>query len=208
MRETGKSPQDRSQRARWPILAGIIVAVVLLCLLVGSGTWASPAQVDPRKTITSNDVTVHVGLQGRPAAPAATWVISVEVKVYSVLTPTTPYSTVMRTTDQYGNFDLSGIGVGLNNITVKGIHTLRLLKSDIDVAASGPTNIDMGTLLEGDANNDNKVNAADAAILGTAYWGMRPSAPYDARADFNNNGRIDARDSSLMATNYWLTGAN
>jgi len=189
-------------------LAGIVLAVVLLCLVVGNSIWASPAQVDPRKTVTSNDVTGHVNLQGRPNPPAASRVITLEVRVYSVLTPTIPYSTVVRTTDQYGNFDLSGIGVGLNNITVKGIHTLRLRKNNVEVLASGPTIIDFATLLEGDANNDNKVNAQDAAILGTAYWGVRPDAPYDPRADFNDNGRIDARDASLLATNYWLQGAD
>ena len=208
MHGIGLSSQSESRHARWPLLAGIVLAVALLWLVVASATWASPAQVDPRKTVVSDSVTGHVNLQGRPNAPAATWVITLEVRVYSVLTPTVPYSTVVRTTDQFGNFDLSGIGVGLNNITVKGIHTLRMRKNNVDVLASGLTTIDFGTLLEGDANNDNKVNAQDAAILGSAYWGVRPDAPYDWRADFNDNGRIDARDASLLATNYWLKGDN
>lgn len=212
MRETGLPSQSGSQtrvpsRARWPLLAGLILAVAVLCLVVGSATWASPAQVDPRKTITSNSVTGHVKLQGRPAPPADNWVIRLEVEVYSVLTPTVPYSTVVRYTNRYGDFDLSGIGVGLNQIRIKGLHTLRLRMNDINVLPNDePTIIQFEVLLEGDANNDNKVNAQDAAILGTAYWERLGSTDYDARADFNDNGVIDARDSSLMSSNYWLTG--
>lgn len=213
MSENG-SALGGSRCAQGLLFAGIVFAAVLLCLVVGGGLWASLAQADPRMPQGGpppllDSVTGHVNLQGRPAPPAVNWVITVEVQIYSVLTPTIPYSVAVRTTDQYGNFDISGIGAGFYNITVKGIHTLRLRKDNIEVLPPGTSTIvDFGTLQEGDANNDNKVNALDAALLGVAYWGEIGDGSYDPRADFDGNGRINARDSSLLATNYWLSGAD
>jgi hypothetical protein len=57
----------------------------------------------------------------------------------------------------------------------------------------------------GDANFDEKVDDADAAIL-AAHWQMTSGAIWED-GDFNGDGRVDDRDASIMAA-HWLEGVS
>jgi hypothetical protein len=63
--------------------------------------------------------------------------------------------------------------------------------------------VQLGTLLEGDANNDNIINLDDYAILSMFWLASESQAEYDVRADLDRNGLINAADLSLLAGN-WL----
>jgi hypothetical protein len=68
--------------------------------------------------------------------------------------------------------------------------------------AAGTTHpVHFGTLLEGDASDDNCVNIIDFSILKT---GFIPG--YDARADFNQDGYVNISDFSLLKLNFGLCG--
>jgi hypothetical protein len=60
--------------------------------------------------------------------------------------------------------------------------------------------VDLGTLREGDANNDDLINISDFVILRAVY------STSDARADFNQNGIVEIGDFVLLRANYSAQG--
>ena len=61
----------------------------------------------------------------------------------------------------------------------------------------------MGTLLEGDANQDNMIDFTDFATLSINWLVFKTNGGIDNRADFDRNGIINASDLYLLTTN-WL----
>jgi hypothetical protein len=179
------------------LLAGLLLGVCLLCLLLGRPSWALPGQSELRKTI--NTQKGHVDFQHCTGQ-------QVVLKIYYPVGSTVPMTQTTVIPDINGDFFFPDIAVDTYDISVKGAHTLRVLKTNVAIT-DPPTTINFGTLLEGDANGDNTVNAIDASIMATSYWKSQGQPGYDARADFYCDNQIDARDASLLATNYWQTGA-
>lgn len=185
----------RARRLLW--LAGLLLGVCLLCLLLGQPSWALPGQSALRKTI--NTQKGHVDFQHCTGQ-------QVRLKIYYPVGSTVPMTETVVIPDVNGDFFFPDIAVDTYDISVKGAHTLRVLKTNVTIT-DPPTTINFGTLLEGDANGDNTVNAIDASIMATSYWKSQGQAGYDARADFYCDNKIDALDASLLATNYWQSGA-
>ncbi len=140
----------------------------------------------------------HCLLQGRSkAAPDASYVIIVRVQ----LTPqgqAAPSIDQTTTTDRNGQFSIRGITPGAYTARVKGSHTLQVSTSL--TLAAGTNAEDFGPLPEGDANDDNVVNAMDLSVLATSF--MRGSS----RADFNQDGTVNAADLSVLAHNFGKMG--
>ncbi len=103
------------------------------------------------------------------------------------------------TTDASGYFTVADLAPGTYNIRVKSGHTLANIKNGV-ILSTGSNSVDFGTLLEGDANNDNCVSMVDFSILRTAF------STSDARADFNQDGVVNILDFSLLRTNFGLCG--
>ena len=143
-------------------------------------------------------------LQGRPTSPHPAWITILQLSLYE-LGSSTPRYAYQATTDQSGRFDVSNIPPGNYDVRIKGSHTLANFKRNI-ILRSGLHTIDFGTLLEGDANDDNAVTILDYSILRTAYGTVRGQPGYDERADFNQDGAITILDYSLLRTNYGRAG--
>jgi hypothetical protein len=75
------------------------------------------------------------------------------------------------------------------------------VKRNVAVTAHG-TSVSLGTLLEGNANNDNSISALDFVALSVAY--NNPGA-YNAMADFDRNGLVNSLDFILLSVNYFKT---
>jgi len=176
---------------------------VFAFISAGQPAWARTTATDGIYPIIHG--TVH--LQGRPAPPAPSWSIPLDVVLEcsgGTLPGVYPYAT---TTDQQGIFVITHAisYTSICDIRVKNPHTLRNVKYGVTLNA-GDNNIDFGTLREGDANNDNRVSLVDFSILATAYDTGPADAHWDARADFNENDWIEIADFSLLATNYDRSG--
>lgn len=143
-------------------------------------------------------------LQGRPASPDSKWSVPLSISL-TTAGSSQPAYTFTPTTDNSGKFTLTGIVPGTYQVRVKHSHTLQNLKT-VTLAAGGNT-IDFGTLLEGDANNDNAVSLIDFSILATTYSKCQGTAGYDSRADFNGDTCITLLDFSLLVSNYGKSGA-
>ena len=145
-----------------------------------------------------------VDLQGRPAKPDARWSVPLTVQLYAVGAATPTYE-FTPTTDNNGEFTINAeIVPGTYEIAVKNAHTLQNV---ITIAlVDGDNVVDFGTLLEGDANDDNIVSLLDFSTLAAAYNATIGDPNYNANADFNADGFISLLDFSLMATNYNVAG--
>ncbi|MBN1191991.1 MAG: hypothetical protein JXA46_19725 [Dehalococcoidales bacterium] len=90
---------------------------------------------------------------------------------------------------------------GKYDITVSSPHCLTNLRREVEVNGIF-SNVNMCTLREGDANDDDEINIQDFGILAAAYGKNAGDDGYDARADFDRSGRINIADFGLLAVNY------
>jgi len=60
----------------------------------------------------------------------------------------------------------------------------------------------MGTLQEGDANDDQFINIQDFGLLAARYGSLAGTEEYDERVDFDRNGKINIADFGLLTANY------
>lgn len=154
----------------------------------------------------TTSITGTVTLQGRPVAPNAQWVVPIQVELYVSGNPT-PIETFNTTTDNTGQFTITGVPTGTFNIRVKNAHTLaRVLTGQTLVLPSN--NFNFGTLIEGDVNNDNFVTLADLSLLINSFNKTVGDPGYDARADLNNDNFVTLADLSLLINNFNQAGEN
>ncbi|PKO21106.1 MAG: hypothetical protein CVU38_16430 [Chloroflexi bacterium HGW-Chloroflexi-1] len=161
-----------------------------------------PAQTTPLPM----PFTLTVSLQ-RPNSPppSAPWAVPVHLALYPPGNSTTICQQWDLTLDQNGRWSgYLDLFSGTYDVRVKNMHTLRNVKRN--VAITGPLTIDMGTLLEGDADNDNRVRSSDFALLSAAYFTREGDPGFDPRADFDEDNRIRSSDFALMSADYFGTG--
>lgn len=189
-------------------------AAVILMIAISAGVLkanAEPAALYPPEcpdwtTSYPVGITLTVTLQ-RPNAPAPdpSWAVPVHFSLHPVDQPDIICWEWDLTLDQSG--DWSG---NLDHIPaqydarIKNPHTLRNVKR-VDTW-NGPWTIDMGTLLEGDASDNNFVKGEDFSILRTSYWTQQGQPGFDDRADFDEDDWVKGSDFSLLRTNYWQQG--
>jgi hypothetical protein len=166
------------------------------------------------KTFTStasSNITVNlsVSLQGG-ARPDAGYVIPLTVKFFApganVLTESPLFQSTVTTTksDTTAIAQVTGVPAGNYDVTVVSAHTLVNVKLNVSIASPGIT-LNMGILLEGNANDDNIINMLDFSTLATSFGTSSGVAGYDPRADFDRNGQVNMLDFSLLASNYSKT---
>jgi hypothetical protein len=159
-------------------------------------------------------VTFNVVLQGG-SRPDSGWIVPLTVKLFApgttatvdVLTAT-PVYTFNLTTAKSGSSTAVAqtlvVAPGTYDISVVSPHCLTNVERGVVIAIPSTT-IHLGTLLEGDANDDNKINIQDFGILSATYGKSLGVSGYDARADFDRNGIINISDFGLLALNYART---
>jgi hypothetical protein len=144
-----------------------------------------------------------ITLQGRPAAPDPRWVVPLRIS-FTIPGEDTPAYEFTPTTDEDGDFTLTGIEARTYEIGVKQAHTLQNVQTV--TLAAGSNTIDFGTLREGDANDDNAVTLLDFSILATTFGKCEGSTGFDGRADFNEDDCIALLDFSLLASHFGQAG--
>jgi len=147
----------------------------------------------------------RVALQGRGSPPNDRWNnFPLALTLYSP-GGASPVGNYTANTDASGYFTVTGITQGTYDAKVKNAHTLSNKKNNVAVP-TGSTAVDFGTMLEGDANNDDNIGGGDYSILATAYGKCSGQSGWDSRADFNGSGCIEGADYSLLANNYGRHG--
>ena len=162
-----------------------------------SGYWYS--------AISACEVNISVVLQGGSRPPEG-WEIPITIKLFSpgadVITDT-PIQQFNLTTTKSDSTAVCQctVDAGTYDITAVSEHTLINVKTNVVISAPS-TAVDMGTLLEGNANDDIIINISDFGILAVSYMKMEGEPGYDPRADFDRNGIINIADFGLLAVNY------
>ena len=173
-----------------------------------------PASHIPQEIVSigpvADQVSISVVLQG-DNRPDAGWVVPLTVKFFApgadVLNDTPVYEFNLTTTksDNSAVCEATGVAPGTYDITAISEHTLMNARRSVVISAPN-TSVDLGTLLEGNANQDDIVNLDDYAILSMCWLASVAQAEYDDRTDFDRNGLINTADLSLLAAN-WLSSS-
>jgi len=156
---------------------------------------------DPNSTMT---LTLQVTLQGRGAAPSARWAVPIAVVLTDPSDGPVRY-TYDITCDAQGQLTIADIPQCVYDVRV---HRATSLVNVCHTRSLGPGThvLNMGTLLEGDTNQDGSINIFDFALLASSYGTQTGSPGYDGRADLNEDNSVDIFDFALLASNYGTTG--
>jgi peptide/nickel transport system substrate-binding protein len=156
------------------------------------------------------NVTFNVVLQGG-SRPDSGCIVPLTIKLFApgVNAPTdvlsaTPLYTYNLTTNKIGGkatAQIIGVNPGIFDISVFSPHCLINVKRNVSIFIPSLT-VDLGVLLEGNANDDGKINIQDFGILALSYGKLIGEFGYDNRADFDRNGIINISDFGLLASNY------
>jgi hypothetical protein len=149
-----------------------------------------------------------VAFQGRGAPGSAQWQSTLQVRAHLPGDPIPAYQ-FAADTDTNGDFALgSGIVTGTYDIAVRNAHSLTNLRAGVLLPLAGGAALNMGTLIEGDANGDNDVNISDLVLLANAYGASQGDAGFSGQTDFNADGTVGISDLVLLANNYGRSGPN
>ncbi|MFC2071875.1 beta strand repeat-containing protein [Chloroflexota bacterium] len=100
-------------------------------------------------------------------------------------------------------FETSIVPPGTYNIVISSPHQLINLRNGVTI---GATLVEMGTLLEGNANDDVQITGADFCMLLYDYLQVSGGDDWhNGRCDFDRNGQVTALDFSLLVANYAKT---
>jgi len=162
--------------------------------------------------LSANSLTdIYVVLQGNNRPDPQGWEIPITIaffepganvhndpNIYS-------FSSVTYKSEGYAVCQVFGISPDTYDITVVSDHTLLNVKRNVVI--SSPTNmVSMGTLLEGNADDNNVIDLKDFAILASAWLISSNVVAFDRRADFDRNRDVNTADLDLLTRN-WLRSA-
>lgn len=100
-------------------------------------------------------------------------------------------------------FTASGLPEGTYHVTLFTPHCLINLKENVALTEG---TIDMGTLLEGNADDSVQIAGSDFSMLLNDYLEMSGGDKWNSgRCDFDRSGQVTSIDFSAMAANYNLT---
>ncbi len=159
---------------------------------------------DSTVTIQPSTFWGRVSLEGRGAAGDSRWhgyPVAVVLHSGSCNNPVAAYDV---TTDASGNFTITGMPSGTFYVRVKNTHTVSNCRANVVVPPIGI--VDLGTMLEGDANDDDRVSILDFSVLRSGYYQCAGDTGYDDRANFNDDSCVNILDFSLLRTNYYKQG--
>jgi hypothetical protein len=157
------------------------------------------------RTVLAGTIVGHITFQRPNPAPHVSWSVPVTFSLYAAGQPA-PSLLATPTTDQSGVFTLTmGTSPGSYNACVKNRHTLQ---AHVPVTLTWGTNVlNLGTLKEGDANNDNVVSILDFSVLASTFGKCAGTGGYDDRPDFNEDDCVTILDFSSLASNFGQMGA-
>jgi parallel beta-helix repeat protein len=157
--------------------------------------------------ILSSTLEGHVDLFRKETAGDPTWETLLVVRFFDNGTKLEMgWSPINVTTDAYGNFTIGSIDPGTYDVGVKNWTSLSELNTSVTLTDGNTTVVNSSSLLEGDANNDDKVNILDLSALGSAFGTSAGGAGWNDKADFNRDGKVNILDLSALGSDYGLQG--
>ncbi len=147
----------------------------------------------------------HVNWQGRPAQPSALQQLPITLTLKSAATELNYPSQATDATGYFTN-SLAGVTSGLYLYRAKGPKYLAN-SGTVDLTGGAVTNLEIGPMIVGDANDDNRINSLDFTILRNTFGKASGDPGYDGRAEFNGDNVVSTLDFNLLRGNFGLAGA-
>ncbi|NUM46397.1 MAG: carboxypeptidase regulatory-like domain-containing protein, partial [Anaerolineales bacterium] len=130
-----------------------------------------------------------ISLQGRSDFAGAT------------ITATNGDDSYSAETNSAGDFNLP-LPVGTYDVSIEMAGYLDATIAGVEVTEDNTTTLPTLTLPGGDANDSDKINIMDLALIGSHY-GLDCSSPsWDARADVNADCTVNILDLTIAASNF------
>jgi hypothetical protein len=144
----------------------------------------------------------HAVWQGRPAQPHQLQQMPITVTLTLSGTQTSySYPNIMTDANGFFTMTVGTLPTGTYTWWAKGVQHLASGGS-LALAGAPTTQLEVGMMRSGDANNDNVVDGFDYNVLRASY-GKIPGQPgYDGRVDFTGDEVIDGFDYNILRTNY------
>jgi|GEM_PF-619914 len=157
-------------------------------------------------TAGTANVNITVTLQGG-SRPDEGWVVPLTVKFFTpgsdVLTAPPSYTFNLTTTKSGSTAIATASGITPGTYDISAVTPTCLTNVKRGVVTDAPsTAVDLGTLLEGNADDSNVINITDFGIMASAYGKSSGDTGYYAQADFDRSGIINITDFGLLAANY------
>ncbi|MCL0048335.1 hypothetical protein M1N20_02665 [Dehalococcoidia bacterium] len=153
-------------------------------------------------------VDLSMVLQGGDRPPEG-WKIPVTINFFepgAAVLVDTPLRSFTVTTAKVDGRAVAQVSIapGTYDVTVASETTLINVRRNVEIAAPDLV-VDMGTLLEGNANGDQVINMIDFSILAGSFGRHEGDVDFTKGADFDRNGAINMIDFSLLAGNFGET---
>ncbi|MBN1844959.1 MAG: right-handed parallel beta-helix repeat-containing protein [Sedimentisphaerales bacterium] len=91
------------------------------------------------------------------------------------------------------------------DITARGNHTLTNVRRSVSCLPPAAS-ADLGTLIEGNADNNDGIDLFDYGRLSASWLDTRENPDFDHDADFNRDGEIDLLDLDMLTANWLAFG--
>ena len=171
-------------------------------------TYSFAANVTLYAQWTANlaDVNITVALQGG-GRPDAGYIVPLTVKFFTpgadvlAATPLYTFNLITAKSGSTAVATASGLPPGTYDVSAVTPHCLTNVKTGVVVTVPS-TSMNLGTLLEGNADDSNIVNITDFGILASSYGKSSGDTGYYANADFDRSGIVNITDFGLLAANY------
>ncbi len=106
-----------------------------------------------------------------------------------------------------GSFNIPAIEIGTFDVIVKVVGYLAKGIRDVVIAA-GVNSLSVGSIINGNMNNDGAVNITDFSLFAPAFSSVVGDANYNPFADLNCDGAVNITDFSIFVTGFSKVGDN
>ncbi|MDP6716395.1 MAG: cohesin domain-containing protein [SAR202 cluster bacterium] len=98
-------------------------------------------------------------------------------------------------------FFMPGVPLGRLDVTIDSEHTLMNIIRGVQITSRSKT-VDLGTLIEGDADDNGVIDILDFTLLAQAFLKCEGIVRYDAATDFDRTGCVNILDFTLFSENF------
>jgi hypothetical protein len=142
----------------------------------------------------------HVTWQGRPVQPNALQALPITLTIKS---GANEVDYPAQNTDASGYFTVTVAGPPDGSYDWRVKDPKYLSNSGSFTLQNGTvTSVEMGLMIAGDANNDDRISISDFGIVRGAFGTSVGDAGYDDRADFNGDQAVNVTDFTLLRANF------
>jgi hypothetical protein len=145
--------------------------------------------------------------QGRPAQPNALQAIAITLTLrLQSGGPANEYTGLTTDASGYFTVPVGTLAPGAYDWRVKDPKYLAN-GGGLVLSGAGVSNVEMGLMKAGDANDNNLVDSPDFAIMKNTFGKGLGEPGYDDRADFDGTQVVGSSDFALMRANFGIGGA-